>query len=269
MQFEPNILEQLAKIVAEHITGSKITNMLENLNLRPVEDSENNTKWKRLYNAAVNAHNQGNDDAILVIIKYIMDPINFIKVGSIEHKDILNNINLILLMQGLELTEAGQITTAIKAKTLSEAEQRSTGLKAALKPYNIHPQILMFCRPEILTDNYFHLVLEATKCVLTELRTISNLSLDGIQLINACFDGKNPLIVFNKLETNEERDEHKGLQSLLTLIVHWYRNPQAHTSKYLSYNTKEETIVALILISKARILLEKCFINPTHQWGKV
>lgn len=265
MQFEPNIVEQLAKLVAEQITGSKITNMLENLNLRTDEDSENNTKWKRLYNAAVNAHNYGDDSAIISIIEYTMNPINFIKVGSAEYKNLLNNMNTILLMRGLELTEAGKITTATKAKTLSEAEQRSTGLKAALKPYNIHPQILMFCRPEILTDNYFHLVLEATKCVLTELRIISKLSLDGIQLINACFDGKNPLIVFNKLETNQDKDEHKGLQSLLTLIVHWYRNPQAHTSKYLSYNTKEETIVALIIISKARILLEKCFINPTHQ----
>ena len=81
MQFEPNIVEQLAKLVAEQITGSKITNMLENLNLRTDEDSENNTKWKRLYNAAVNAHNYGDDSAIISIIEYTMNPINFIKVG--------------------------------------------------------------------------------------------------------------------------------------------------------------------------------------------
>lgn len=261
MFFEPNTIEQVVRILAEQTTGDKITNMLSNLQMLPPDDITNNTKWKRLYNAVAYAQNNNREDTLIELTEYIMTPANFYKKGAAEYNFVADKLNVIFAMCGLELNGAGKIIKVQVARSLSEAEQRTKGLKTALEPYDIHPQILVFCRPEILTDNYFHLVFEAAKCILTHLRTLSDSSLDGIQLIDYCFSGNNPRILFNKLETNEEKDEYKGFQSLLRLIVHWYRNPQAHKSKILSYNTKEDTILALILMSKARRILDKCFVN--------
>ena len=93
------------------------------------------------------------------------------------------------------------------------------------------------------------------------LRSISGLQYDGNTLVNRCFDGKNPLVVMNKLSTENERSEHKGLQSLLNAIVYLYRNPKAHYPKYFSDDTYQSTLAALILISQARYALERCFRN--------
>ena len=46
----------------------------------------------------------------------------------------------------------------------------------------MHAEVLKFCRAELLEDNYFHAVLEATKSVADRLRGLSGLSEDGSEL---------------------------------------------------------------------------------------
>ena len=264
--FDPNSLEQISKVISEYITGSKLTNMLENLNIRPLDDDYKCTKWRRIYNSIAIYQNQHkNGDIFIKVIEYIMAPINFHEYGKDKYESIVKELNELLFMSGLELNKTGKVTQVEKSDTLRDAESRAYGLKMALKPFNIHPQILTFCNPEILSENYFHLVFEATKCTLNHLRIISELTLDGNQLINECFSGKNPLLLINKFDTVAAQDEHKGLHSLLNLIVYWYRNPKAHTAKFFSDDSQEDAIAAIILISKARTLLDKCFFNPTRK----
>lgn len=134
-------------------------------------------------------------------------------------------------------------------------------LKNDLQKFNIHPQILAFCRPEIINEDLFHLVFEASKCLLEELRQLSGLSTDGNTLVNQCFNGNNPLIVINRLVTADEKSEHKGLQSLLNAVVYLYRNPKAHHLKHFNAETYQSTLEALVIISRARYALEHCFRN--------
>ena len=121
-----------------------------------------------------------------------------------------------------------------------------------------------YCRPEIISENLFHLVFEAAKCVLDELRNISGLNYDGNKLVNECFDGNNPRITLNKLSSDNEKSEHKGLQALLNTLVYLYRNPKAHQLKYFSEDTYLSTLEALIMISKARYALDRCAKNNTR-----
>lgn len=267
MHFDPNTIEQTCKLLDKFISGAKITNMLENLRIRPANDIEGFTKWKRLFNAISSSQNEGNQDSLIKVVEYILSPVNFHNKSTLEYQEAIKELNVILLLHGLKLEESGKVVFSDIASSLSEAQSRAIGLKKALEPFNIHPQILNFCRAEILTDNYFHLVFEATKCVLSELRAISHLTLDGNKLINECFDGKNPLILMNRFETTDDRNEHAGLKSLLNLLVHWYRNPKAHKPKYFSSDSKENAVEALILISKARWMLENCFLNPTRNFS--
>lgn len=267
MEFSANTIEKISRILAEEITGSKITNMLQNLYL---EDSPKTifglaSKWERLYYAiVVSQNNTHSGDALLQIIEYIMDPVNFIGSAPGKFRNAIAELNAVLSLNGLEVNDSGKIRPTKKSTTFSQAYEKAANLKKDLQAFHIHPQVLAFCRPEILQENYFHLVFEASKCLFVELQALSRLTIDGNKLVNECFDGKNPLIVMNKLTNNNDWEEHRGLQSLLNTIVYLYRNPKAHNPKIFSEDSKEDAITALLIISKARYLLESCFLNVTR-----
>jgi len=263
--FSANTIEEVSRILAEHTTGTKITNMLQNLNLYDVQlnDYPSITKWIRLQNAISDSQNKtGNGNALIKVIEWIMDPVRFLNTNENEYRSCCNTINALISFDGIELNNRGKIVVTKKATNFSEAYQKATTLKKDLEPFNIHKQILAFCRPEIIAENYFHLIFEASKCLLSELRFISGLQIDGNNLINQCFDGNNPLIIMNRLSTEDEKSEHKGLQSLLNTVVYLYRNPKAHNPKFFSIDSKEDTIAAILMISKARYMLDSCSRNP-------
>lgn len=255
-----NQIRPICEKLAELTTGYKISNMLSALRL-PCNLDERDTKWKRLFNAiALDSNKTNTNNALIKIIEWIMSPSAFIDDQDTfnENRDSLNKR---LSFIGLELLPTGKIQSRSIATTLEEANQTVSKLKKDLQKFNIHPQILAFCRPEIINEDLFHLIFEASKCLLEELRNLSGLTTDGNTLVNQCFDGNNPLIVMNKLSTADEKSEHKGLQALLNAIVYLYRNPKAHHLKYFSSETYQSTLEALIIISRARYTLEHCFRN--------
>lgn len=256
-------VEQVCKILGEETSGSKITRMLSELNISCGLD-ERNTKWKRLFDA-VNSNflSSYTYDALIRIISYIMSPVNFI--DEQEHfTEVQKQLNLCLSFMGLEMLDTAEVRPRKVATTLKEANQTISDLKSDLEKFKIHSQIMEYCRPEIISENLFHLVFEAAKCVLDELRNISGLNYDGNKLVNECFDGNNPRIILNKLSSDNEKSEHKGLQALLNTIVYLYRNPKAHQLKYFSEDTYLSTLEALIMISKARYALDRCAKNNTR-----
>lgn len=258
-----NQLRPICQKLADLITGSNITRMLDALQL-PCELPHNATKWQRIFNAVVTHRNStGSNMALTTIIEWIMTPSNFME-NQLTFYEALNELNPLLSFVGLEVKQDGKVYHREIAKTLDEANRTISRLQQDLKKFDIHPQILTCCRPEIVSQNLFHLTFEASKCLMETLRGISGLTTDGNSLVNQCFDGNNPRIVINKLSTNDEKSEHKGLQSLLNAIVYLYRNPKAHTPKYLSNDSYQSTLEALIIISRARYALDNCARNNTR-----
>lgn len=74
-------------------------------------------------------------------------------------------LNKVLLFSGLMLGEDGKLRRAEPVATIPEAERRANQLRERLEERNTHPDVLVFCRAELLQDNYFNAVLEATKSV--------------------------------------------------------------------------------------------------------
>lgn len=255
-----NQLRPICEILASLTTGAKITDMLSSLNI-PCNLDERDTKWKRLFNAiAINWDETKTYNALIKIIEWIMSPSLYID-NQEEFNESRDGLNKRLSFIGLELLPTGKVRSRTIATTLEEANETVSKLKNDLQKFNIHPQILAFCRPEIINEDLFHLVFEASKCLLEELRQLSGLSTDGNKLVNQCFDGNNPLIVTNRLLTADEKSEHKGLQSLLNAVVYLYRNPKAHHLKHFNAETYQSTLEALVIISRARYALEHCFRN--------
>ena len=54
-------------------------------------------------------------------------------------------------------------------RTLDEATRRADELRTALSVRGVHPDVLRFCRAELVADNYFHAVLEAAKSIFDKL----------------------------------------------------------------------------------------------------
>jgi Protein of unknown function (Hypoth_ymh) len=86
-----------------------------------------------------------------------------------EHRAQLNEK---LLFSGLKVREDGKVVREARAATtVAEAQQRANDLRAELTRRDVHPDVLRFCRAELLQQNYFHAVLEASKSVADKLRT--------------------------------------------------------------------------------------------------
>lgn len=99
-----------------------------------------------------------------------MSPVRFL--GHEEtFTRIQEQINQILSFSGQKLKDDGKLTQSGTATTLSEAQEKAGRLNKALRDRNVHPEDLAFCKPELLEENYFHAVFEATKSVAEKSAT--------------------------------------------------------------------------------------------------
>jgi uncharacterized protein (TIGR02391 family) len=150
------------------------------------------------------------------------------------------NLNLALSFSGLAVDEAGNVISITKASTLSEAAKRAEELRADLKTRGVHPDVLRFCRAELVADNYFHAVLEAAKSIADKLRSRTGLTDDGAELVDKALSGNSPLVCINSLATKSERSEQTGFATLIKGTFGMFRNPTAHQARILWNMTKED-----------------------------
>jgi uncharacterized protein (TIGR02391 family) len=118
---------------------------------------------------------------------------------------------------------------------LDEALERAGRLQSALVNRGVHDDVLQYCRAELLQENYFHAVFEATKSIAAKIRRLSGLTSDGAELAQAAFgqpkDGAPPILAINTLTTDTDRGEQRGFTNLLIGLFGTVRNPLAHNPK--------------------------------------
>ena len=112
---------------------------------------------------------------------------------------------------------------------------RASRLKEKLVSRNVHPDVLKFCREELLVDNYFHAVFEATKSVAEKIRNKTGLTSDGSILVDEAFAFKLnvPHLALNTLRTESEKSEQRGFMNLLKGLFGTFRNVTAHAPKII------------------------------------
>jgi len=162
-RFQPGQLEAIAAILgdtSDGLTGSEIRHCLAQAG---VEDTDPTlTKRHRLYNALARQHNNdGHGSATLQVIRYAMEPARYTR-NSETFEERRAALNVPLAFVGLQLGEDGRFHRVSRANTLSEAERRASRLRKMLTNRDVHQDVLVFCRAELLQDNYFHAVLEVS-----------------------------------------------------------------------------------------------------------
>jgi uncharacterized protein (TIGR02391 family) len=138
-------------------------------------------------------------------------------------------LNEALAFAGLRVREDGKVAHRPAAATLSEAAQRTRRLRDALTARNGHAEVFRYCNAELLADDCFNAVFEAVKGLGQRIRDTSALDADGTKLVDLAFAGEQPVIAFNALRTETERNEQRGLANIMRGLFSAVRNPQAHS----------------------------------------
>lgn len=239
-------LEQISRILGDHLTGSKITNLFFQVGFN---NSSTETKWRRINYYFEETQMQYHcANKVIEFISLTTDPIKFVN-NKDEFNLLLNELNKILAFSGIKIDNQGKFRKTLQANTIDEAHERASNLQKILYERNIHEDVLKFCKPELLQENYFHAVFEATKSISDKIRKISQLSLDGNNLVYKVFDDNNPLIAINSLRTPSEKNEQRGLKNLLLGIFSMFRNTLAHEAEIYWPVSEQDAIDLLTMIS--------------------
>lgn len=256
-------IDALAKLLGNCGTGSDITRVLKDREL--VDNSGESTKWRRLYWVFLDTQrNYKSANRILDFIQAFLAPARF--VGRSElFEDRRNELNSILAFSGIEFGADGLFRQRKAAKTLTEAERRVRTIQSKFQSRRIHPEVLKYCRTELMQDNYFHAVFEATKGLAQRIRDMSGIQADGPSLVDRVFLIEQPLLAFNTLRSETEKSEHKGFAALLKGCFAAVRNPLAHEPKIL-WEGEDDAADYLSLISLLHRKLDDCV--STRPGGK-
>jgi len=233
---------------SEGLTGAEIGHILASLKM--ADPTPTMTKWKRLHNAFVERQNYShNRRAILQFIREAMKPARYAKQPE-RFEPMRANLNRALAFSGIAVDAAGDLSAVAQAQTLPEAIRRADELRADLTRRGVHADVLNFCRAELVADNYFHAVLEATKSTADKLRTKSGLTEgDGAKLVDAVLCGPSPRLAINAMTTDSQRSEQSGFANLVKGTFGMFRNPTAHEARILWAMSKEDAEDLLSLAS--------------------
>lgn len=253
--FSDEQIEALARLLGECGTGSEISRALDNCGL--VDRSGQSTKWRRLHWVFRESQRQYQcANHVLHFIGSFLKPVCFAGQSDVfeAHR---RDLNVILAFSGLEYGPDGNFRQRGVAKTLGEAERRVQTIQAKFRGRRIHPEVLKYCRAELLQDNYFHAVFEATKGLAQRIRNMSGVQADGAALVDKVFAINQPLLALNSLQTETERSEHKGFAMLLKGCFGTARNPLAHEPKIL-WKGEDDAADYFSLLSLLHRKLDDC-----------
>jgi len=243
--FPEDQLRAICKVMGDTelgLTNSEIDQLLRSSNIiDPNPRPEPNpyfytimSKKDRLYTALSKRQEQDNcGNNVANFIEVSMSPVRY--AASKHRFDFLSEeLNKVLSFSGLLIGEDGKLRIVPRVATVSEAQRRASKLKSGLMARNVHPDVLVFCKAELLQDNYFHAVFEATKSVAEKIRKKSGIDADGSNLVEEAFgqtDDRPPKLAFNSFQTETEKGEQRGLVNLLKGMFGTFRNVTAHAPK--------------------------------------
>jgi uncharacterized protein (TIGR02391 family) len=257
--FKDTHLKQLSIILADAVTHSELTEVLQSCRIAEVASGPKHARILAALSSRQAEDKCGNN--VGAFLQAILDPARF-TLAPERHDDLLHKTNEVLAFSGLQLGKDGRLMPVPVASTLDEVRERASTLRAALASRNVHADVLAFCRPELLQQNYFHAVFEATKSVAEKLRKRTGLTGDGADLIDPAFCGSTPKLALNSFRTDTERSEQKGFANLLKGLFGTFRNPTAHAPKVTWPIQEQDALDLLSFVSYAHRRIDAAARTP-------
>lgn len=230
------VVEAVARVLAATdwpgLTGKEISRLLQQSRVTDVEPSL--TKRDRLSQALL--ARQGQDQASNCIIRFITEAM---AVGRYlgdqsRFRGLQEGLDQALVLVGYRVNDQGKVARASRAATtLDEVTALAGRIRGELQRRSVHPEALAYCREELLRESLFHAVFEAVKGLAERLRQTVDSELDGAELIDYAFGGRQaePRLRINAHTTKSQQSEHQGFANLLRGIFGTFRNPHAHAPR--------------------------------------
>ena len=260
--FTQDQLEAIAGALGDTSAGLTGTEIQYLLASSKMTDPGPITKRIRIYNGFAESQNtKKNRTSILAFIRLAMKPARYTREPQ-RYEPMRALLNQALAFSGLVMDETGKLTKTETAQTLPEAQRRARDLRADLEGRGVHPDVLDFCRAELLADNYFHAVQEAVKSVADKMRSRTRLTDDGATLVDRVLGGSTPLLAINPYASASELSEQRGFANLVRGTFGMFRNPTAHEARINWTMTKEDAEDLLTIVSLIHRRLDKAHVPP-------
>ena len=142
----------------------------------------------------------------------------------------------------------------LKEKEIDSATDSSDNIIRAYEGLNLHPEIANAASDLYLNGHYSNAVEDAVKALNALVRLRSGCDdKDGTQLMEFVFSLNNPILQFNDLRDQSDRDEQKGFMMMFSGAVAGLRNPRAHR---LIQDDPERALEFIAFVSLLAKLLE-------------
>lgn len=217
---------------SQGLSGSEIGRLLAQLGFQ--DPGTDITKRHRLGVALINQ--QRRDGASNCVIRFVSEAMAIGRhLGRRERfEELRAGVDPALSLAGYYVRDDGRIgRRTVKATTFDEVAALTGRLLAESNRRGVHEKVLLYCREELIRESTFHAVSEAVKGGCDRLRAMTGLTLDGSELVDACFSASTgrPLVTINAWETKSESSEHSGFANLLRGVIGTFRNPTAHAAR--------------------------------------
>jgi uncharacterized protein (TIGR02391 family) len=123
------------------------------------------------------------------------------------------------------------ITAAIEGLEEKSADAEEDAVGKSLRAYQglaLHPEIARAANKLYQDRHYANAVEASVKALNNLVRLRSGLELDGTALMQKAFSPNNPILKFNDLSDQSDRDEQTGFMMMFSGAVSGLRNPHAH-----------------------------------------
>lgn len=132
----------------------------------------------------------------------------------------------------IEINSAAlKIRTAIDLLKEQVEDSGDTSSGRVVRAYDgleLHPEIARAASKLFKDSHYANAVEAAVKALNGLVRLRSGLELDGSALMEKSFSPNAPILAFNKLENQSDKDEQRGYMMMFSGAVAGLRNPRAH-----------------------------------------
>lgn len=156
------------------------------------------------------------------------------------------------ILQGVEQGRKQMIAvlTGLIGRLREKREDLSAGATPAPSTYfdrlNLHPRIRDVSRDRFLDGYPWDAVFAAAKALVNYVKERSGCDLDGAPLMTTVFSAKDPILAFNDLTDQTDRDEQLGMMHLFEGAVLAIRNPGGHS---FPEGTEQRAIEYISLLS--------------------
>ena len=262
--FSESLLRQVGNTLENAATHNELTALFAECG---IIERGGTPKWERIVlTLGARQKQDGCANNLAAFIQAIMNPVRFVGRQD-DLLEVRHRLNEVLAFAGFQVGDDGNLRQVAVARTLDEAMERAGRLRLTLSQRNVHADVMRFCRAELLQENYFHAVFEATKSIADKIREKAELVTDGADLVDRAFSVGQPLLAINTLQSETEQSEQKGFANLLKGVFGTFRNVTAHAPKIKWPIEEQDALDLLTIVSYLHRRLDRAIKVPRGPWG--